>query len=219
MALELEMMDEHEKGEHVRAWLRQNGTAIIGGVALGLSLIFGWQWWQRTQVEQRVTAATQYQALDAAVERSELDAAAGLSEELSKRYAGTPYAALAALRLADAQVQAGDIEAASVSLERAATLTEEPALRALSQLRRARLLLASGQAETSLTVLESMPDEMYAGLVAEIRGDALIALGRGDEARDAFKVALTHLETGAPNRRIVELKLIDLGGELEQPEV
>jgi predicted negative regulator of RcsB-dependent stress response len=215
----LELMDEHEKGEQVRAWLRQNGSSILGGVAVGLSLIFGWQWWQRTQVEHRITAATQFQALSVAADKAELDAAAGLSEELAKRYSDTPYATLAALRLADAQVLAGEMDAAAESLAKAATLTEVPALKGLISMRRARLALASGKAEEALTFLDSIDAEMYAGLVAETRGDALSALGRSDAAREAYAQALTQLETGAPNRRIVELKLADLGGEAEQPEV
>ncbi len=55
----LELMDEHERGETVRAWLRQNGGSIVTGIAVGLALIFGWQWYQRSKVEHRVTAATQ----------------------------------------------------------------------------------------------------------------------------------------------------------------
>jgi predicted negative regulator of RcsB-dependent stress response len=60
MRMAIELMDEHEKGEHVRAWLRQNGSAIVTGVALGLAAIFGWQWWQGSQSEHRVTASIQY---------------------------------------------------------------------------------------------------------------------------------------------------------------
>jgi predicted negative regulator of RcsB-dependent stress response len=94
----LEMMDEHERGESVRAWLRQNGGAIVTGVAIGLTLIFGWQWYQRSKIEHRVAAATQYQALTDAVERKDAELVASLSEELAKNYADTPYAALAALQ-------------------------------------------------------------------------------------------------------------------------
>lgn len=208
----LEMMDEHEKGEAVRAWIRQNASAIGGGVALGLVLIFGYQWWQRSQAEHRLTAATQYQAVTDAATRQDLEALTTLSTELTKEYGDTPYALLAALQLADARIAAGQMKEAREALDASARLSQEPALQALIELRRARLALAEGESEAAIALLDAMPKEMYAGLAAEIRGDALQALGRADDAREAYSTALTELDTGAPNRRIVEMKLSDLGG-------
>ena len=215
----LELMDEHEKGERVRAWLRQNGGAIVTGVSLGLVLIFGWQWWQRSQVEHRVTAATQYQALSDALERKESDTVVAVADELAKKYDDTPYAALAAMQVADLKLAAGDEAAALKALEQVAALAgKDPALAALANLRRARVLLASGDAAAALTLAESLPEKHYAGLAAELRGDALHALKRDDEAREAYRAALTELDTGAPTRRIVEMKLSDLGGAPESKE-
>lgn len=208
----LEMMDEHERGEAVRAWVRQNGSAIVGGVALGLALIFGYQWWERSKVEHRLDAATQYQAVADAAERKDLEALNQLSGALAKDYADTPYALLAAMQVADAQINAGKIEDARKALDDAATLAQEPALKALIELRRARLALAANDAEGAIKLVDALPKDMYAGLAAEVRGDALQALGRTDEARAAYDTALIELETGAPNRRIVEMKLSDLGG-------
>lgn len=214
----LELMDEHEKGEHVRAWLRQNGSAIITGVVLGLGLIFGWQWWQRSKVEHRVTAATQYQALTDAIERKETDTVSALADALAKDYPDTPYAALAALQLADVKLASGDAGAAAKALEKVASMTTDPALAGLANLRRARLALANGDSEAALKHAAAIPKDLYAGLADEVRGDALHALGRTDDAREAYKQALTSLDTGAPNRPIVEMKLADIGGSVDQPE-
>jgi predicted negative regulator of RcsB-dependent stress response len=218
LRMALELMDEHEKGEHVRAWLRQNGTAIVTGVAIGLAGIFGWQWWQRSQVEHRVTAATQYQALTDAVERKETDTVAALADELAKNYTDTPYAALAALQLAEARLATGDAAAAEAALQRVGSLTEDAALVALANLRAARVAVDAGNAEAALARAEAIPKDMFTGFVAEVRGDALHALDRDEEARAAYRDALTELDTGAPNRRIVEMKLADLGGEPAAPE-
>jgi predicted negative regulator of RcsB-dependent stress response len=214
----IELMDEHEKGEHVRAWLRQNGSAIVTGVALGLAAIFGWQWWQGSQSEHRVTASIQYQALTEAVERNELDTVAAMAEELEREYSDTTFAVLAALQLGDARAQAGDMKGAVAALEKAGQLTKDPALAGISRLRAARLILTSGDAEAALAQLDAMPAGMYAGFAAEVKGDALSVLGRAAEARDAYAEALTQLDTGAPNRRIVEMKLADLGGDTSAPE-
>jgi predicted negative regulator of RcsB-dependent stress response len=47
----------------------------------------------------------------------------------------------------------------------------------------------------------------------ELRGDALVALGRKDEARTAYTDALTNLDANAPNHAFLEMKLNDLGSE------
>ena len=53
----MDQIDEYEQGERVRAWLRNNGSSLIGGVALGLACLGGWQWWQGQQANEKVQAA------------------------------------------------------------------------------------------------------------------------------------------------------------------
>lgn len=207
----IELMDEHEKGEHVRAWLRQNGGAIIGGVAIGLGLIFGYQWWEHSKIEHKLTAATNFQALADAVEAKDDATANALAKELSEKFGDTAYASLAALRVSGAKLQAGDMSTAASTLEDARKAAEEPALQALIDLRLARIEIGEGKAEAALKRLDGIEGDAYAGLVAEARGDALYALDRKDDARVAYEDALTALDTGAPNRNLVEMKLADLG--------
>lgn len=207
----LELMDEHEQGEKVRAWLRSNGGAIIGGVAIGLLLIFGYQWWERSKIEHKLTAATNYQALSDALEAKDDATAGALATELGDKFSDTPYAALAALRVSGAKLQAGDTASATTTLENVRASAGDPALQALVDLRLARVELGDGKAEAALQRLDKI-DGGFPGLVAEARGDALYALGRMDDARTAYQDALTALDTGAATRNLVEMKLADLGG-------
>ena len=52
-----DLLDEHEQSEKVRTWLQKNALGLIGGVALGLGLIGGWQWWQKRTQEQGFAAS------------------------------------------------------------------------------------------------------------------------------------------------------------------
>ena len=210
-------MDEHEQGELVRSWLRQNGAAIIGGVAVGLAGILGWQWWQHNQAQHKYDAATTFQALEDAVERGDNATVAQLADELGGRYANTPYGALALLRVGDSKLAEGDADASQAALTEAAKAAQDPALASLASLRLARVQLAAGKAEEALARLATIPAGDYAGLAAETRGDALLSLGRTDEAQAAYQDALTTLETGAPNRFIVEMKLADMGAAAAEP--
>ncbi len=203
-------MDEDVQGERVRAWLRANGGAILTGIAVGLVGIFSYQWWQQGQVGKKLDAANNYQALVDAVEKKDVDAAAQLATGISGRMGNAPYAGLAALRVA-AQQADKDQAAALADLARAANVSDAPAIAALAKLRSARLELAANKPDAALSLLDTIPAGQYAGLVAEVRGDALLAQNKKSDAGQAYETALAELGTGAPNRFLVELKLADLG--------
>ncbi len=203
-------MDEHEQGERVRTWLRQNGSAIITGIAVGLAGIFGYQWWQQSQAGKRLDAAANYQTLVDAIERDDAEAAGQIAAGISERLGNAPYAGLAALRVAGERAGKDD-GAALADLSRAASVKDAPAIVALAKLRQARLELSAGKPESALALLGAIPAGQYDGLAAEVRGDALLAQGKAAEAGEAYRDALTGLATGAPNRFLVEMKLADLG--------
>ncbi len=47
----MEDLTDNEREEQLRRWWSDNWAWIIGGVALGLALLAGWQYWQRYQVQ------------------------------------------------------------------------------------------------------------------------------------------------------------------------
>src|SRR6476619_1912863 len=102
-----DLLDEHEQGEKVRTWLRDNGAGLIGGVVLGLALIGGWQWWQKQQGGKQIQAGEHYQAALKTIESKDLKKAAPQVADLKG-----VYSTLAALELAKAQLDAGQRDAA-----------------------------------------------------------------------------------------------------------
>jgi predicted negative regulator of RcsB-dependent stress response len=120
------------------------------------------------------------------------------------------YADLAAMRLAQAQVDAGKEDAAIATLRGAKA---DASLQPLVQLRLARLLTATGKAEEALKIVGEASDSAS----VEARGDAFMALGKRDQAREAYLKALTGMDVAAPQRRLVELKLTDAGGTPPKP--
>lgn len=201
-------LDELEQGERVRAWLRQNGSTLVTGVALGVALIFGWQWWQNSRLEHRVTAAMQFDALTTAAEADQRDSVRDLAASLGKEYGDTPYALLADLRLAAEQADSGEIEQALATLQSAAISNQDPIFDSLISLRIARMQSALDRHDDALKTLAGVTD--FDALAAELRGDALRALDRGDEAFAAYEEALTRLDAAAPSRAIVQMKRDEL---------
>jgi len=206
-----EVLDEHEQGELVQKWLRENVFTILVGVGLGLVLIFGWQQWRGHRTRHNLDAATQYDVLSTKVEKKDYDAIKQIAAKLKSDYADTGYAALASMAEADFAAQRADLETAHASLDWAYQHAGNDALKALAGVRLARVEIAQTKAADALALLEKLPPSGYASQIGELKGDALVALGRKDEARVAYAEALTTLDPNAPNRAFVEMKLNDLG--------
>lgn len=203
-----DLLDEHEQSERVRTWLRNNAVGLIGGVALGLAAIYGWYWWKDQGEAKRLKASDEYQAVLEQVQAGKLKEAQTKAAGLK----GTAFAALAGLDLAKAQIDGGKRDEAIATLR--AISTDDAAIAAVVSQRLARLLIDAGKSEEALTLLTNIDDP----LAHEVRGDALYALGRKDQARDAYNKALVQLDVAAPQRRLVELKLSQAGGTPPKPE-
>jgi predicted negative regulator of RcsB-dependent stress response len=207
-----DVLDEHEQGELVQKWLRENAASIAIGIALGLILIFGWQQWKAHRARHAADASAQYQALADAFDAKRNDDAKTLAEALRKDYPDTAYATFAAMRLADLASDKGDLKSAAETLEGAEQHAGAPALKQLAGINLAKVKLALGDADGALKLIDGLPKGDYAALAGEVRGDILAKLHRGDDARAAYQDALTHLDPQAPNRQFVQMKLDDLGG-------
>lgn len=212
--MSIELMDEHEQGERVRAWLRENGASIVTGIAIGIAGIAGWQWWTSSEATHRAAASAQYLALGKAIEAKDRDGQQALMASLRSEFAKTPYAALGAFDMADQQLSAGENQAAVQTLRDALAGITDPALKAIGEGRLARALIATGDAEAALGVIGNAER----GSQHELRGDALRALGKKDEAITAYRKALETYSEDIPTRRMVEMKLLDLGVKTDAVE-
>ena len=203
-----DLLDEHEQSERVLAWLRSNGAGLIGGVILGLALILGWQWWKGQQATDSLKASDDYQAALKSLEAKNVKQAQAQIDALKD----TPYAPLAALDLAKAQADAGQRDAAIATLK--GVQSPNFGLQQIIQQRLARLLIDAGKAKEALQVLGDADDAAS----LEARGDAQLSLGKRDDARKSYSETLAKLDVASPQRRLVELKLTDVGGSAAKPE-
>lgn len=201
-----EFYDDHEQGERVRDWLRRNSLGLAGGIAIGLALIGGWQWWNKHQHGQRVAEGGRYQAVVDAIAAGDLEQARTHLDSLTSQ----SYATLAALNMAKAQFESGDAEAAIATLQNADS--SDPALDPVRRHRLAELLIETGQAADAVELLAGSADPAS----LETLGDAQVMLDRHEDAREAYQAALRNLDVAAPQRGLLELKLIDVGGKPAQ---
>ena len=211
-----EEYDQYEQSELVQKWLRENGVSIVVGMVIGLVGIFGWQQWRSHQVRNESEASQLYQQARIAQLSGKPDVAALSVDRLMKDYAKSPYAVFAVSDRAQQQVQDKQLDKAEASLEWAESHATEAPLKSLTMLRIARVELARNQAKTALATLDRMPAESFQGLAQELRGDALVKLGRPDDARKAYQTAMAVLSEDAPQRGALQMKLDDLAAAGKQ---
>lgn len=205
--------DEYEQGEQVRQWIKENGVAIAVGVVLALVLIFGYRQWRAHENSTEVQAASQFVLVQNGVQSNDKQGVAAASaalENLKKNFPKTAYAAFASAAMAEYDVGQNRIQPAVTNLQWAVAHSKQPALKGLFSLRLARTLLADGKAQQALTALDGVPAGDYAAVAAELRGDALLKLGKPDAARTAYQDALGKLDPDAPGRNVVQMKLDNL---------
>jgi predicted negative regulator of RcsB-dependent stress response len=201
-----DLLDEHEQGQRVQDWLRRNGLSIVGGVVLGIAAIWGFQNWQAARVNNSAADNARYQSVVSQLASSDLDEAAKQVKALEAGSNGI-YVDLAALALVKAQVDAGRIEPA---IEVLRGLKVDGEFQQLVNQRIARLQIEAGKPADALVTLAKASD----GGSQEIIGDAHVAAGKPELAREVYARALAQMDVAAPQRRLLETKLSDVGGEI-----
>lgn len=209
---------DEEKGEQLKQWWRANGRSLVGGLVIGLALVFGWQAWERHRDQQAAQASALYGQLMAAASASNREAGLELGKQIITEYSGSPYAALAALSVAKLRLEAGEAEGARDNLRWAMDNADDPSLARLARLRLARLQLSLGQADEALAL---STDDLgaFEAEFSELRGDALVAQGQLEQARAAYTRALAQAVPGSPDSALLRMKLSDAGGGAGEGEV
>lgn len=217
--MSIDQLDEYEQGEQVRNWLRQNGSSLITGIALGLACIAGYKWWLAQQDGKRFAAAAQYQSFQTAMNAKDFPKRQAESAALQKNFPKSAYVTMAQFQDA-AHLQAeGKPDQALKLLESMTAQNGDPAFAELVGLHIARLQVILGKPDAAVQRLDAVKGTVFLAEAAEVRGDAELARGNREAARKAYEDALTHLDAGEQLRSVLELKLIDAGGKPAHSEI
>jgi len=213
-----EYRTEEEQVEALRRWWDENGKSTIAAIVIAVAVGFGWQSWKANDQRAQEGASDSYQAMlqtlgagDASPEQ--LETSVGLAEQLKNEYSGSTYAQFAALHLARMAVDENNLAEAEAQLRwvlgKAAKGSDTAQV---AQLRLARVVAGSGDTDQALAILEQGGEGPYQASYALARGDILLALGRNDEAREAYSNARMQAASsqGQVNLPALEQKLQSL---------
>lgn len=196
---------EEQQVEAIKRFWNQYGKAILGGVVIGLTSLYGWRYYQ---AEQRASAEALSNNYAQLVQQQ------GNDEEWlaqAQRFIGeqgsSNYAIFAALLSAKEAVNAGDLTAAKNHLLWAQQNSKDANVKAIAQIRLARVQRELGDFTAALsTVNQSMPAS-FAAQQAELKGDILQASGDLAAAKTAFEQALAQ---AGENSQLLQIKLDEL---------
>ena len=183
-------LEEQEQISELKTWWKMYGnmvTAVLLAVSAGVVGWQGWSWYQRTQAAEAsvIYAAVQKGAMERDAKR--VREAAG---ELTEKYPGTAYAAMAALTSARMQFDVGDLKTVRAQLQWVADKARDRDLRDLGRLRLAHVLFDDKALDESLKLLGEEPVPAFAARFGELKGDILAAQGKKSEAKAAYQAAL-----------------------------
>jgi predicted negative regulator of RcsB-dependent stress response len=204
-----DLQSEKEQLEEMRAWWTVYGRYVIAGVVIAVGLLFGFNQYQSSKLAAQVEASVLYESLTVYVSDGDLDNAESVADNLASNYANTAYAAQSDLAMAKLYMDKNRDQDAADVLNELLLMRGNKALKQVGRLRLARILLYQDKPQDVVDLLADQDDAAFAGLFAEMRGDALAALGQITAAGDEYRTALADTSQTI-NRGIVQMKLVDL---------
>jgi predicted negative regulator of RcsB-dependent stress response len=210
MAKHLDLEEQEQLDQLKHFWAKYGNLIswVLIVVLGGFAAYNGWNWWQRSQGAK---AAVLYEEIDRAVQAKDLARVERVLGDLRSDFGGTTFAAQAGLLAGKAQFEAGQLDAARSALQAVLKDGKDAGLQAVARLRLASVELQAEKPEAALEVLQASVPPAFEPLLADRRGDVLLAQGKTEEAKAQYQAAWKGLDPRHELRRLVQVKLASLG--------
>ena len=203
-------LQEQEQLDDLKAFWKRWGNLITWVVTACLLAFASWNAWGWYQRDQAAKAAAMFEELDKAASAGDAERVGRIFNDMKERFPGTTLTGQGGLLAARLQYEKGQADAARASLAWVADKASEDEYRTIARLRLAGVLLDAKQYDEALKTLDAASAKEFAALVADRRGDVLLAQGKKDEARSAYQAAWKAMDDKLDYRRLVEAKLTAL---------
>jgi len=195
---------EEETIESLKQWWQENGKQLVLLVVVVFAGYTGWLMWQNSSLDNAEAASDLYEEIlslavveqGATVSDADRQRIVDAATQLQSEHSDTIYAMFGALFAAQQHVSEDNLDAAAASLQWILDNAKdgmfsktEPGLILTANLRLGRVLLAQNDYERALALVNGVDPKSFEPAFAELRGDIYSAMGRADDAREAYLAA------------------------------
>ncbi len=202
---------EEEQIESIKKWWKENGTSVVVGLVVGFGALIGGNYWMQYDASQRQNASLEFSQLQDDLQQTRNDAVMTRGDHIINNFSDTPYAVLSAFAIAKLKVDEGDLLAARARLQWVLDNSKQLEFLHMARIRMATVMLAEGNGDGALALLNSAEAGEYLPLYEELKGDIYVSLSQHSQARSAYEKALKANDKG--DNSMLQMKLDDLGGE------
>lgn len=206
----MEYLSDDERVEELKKWWKENGKSILLGVALGLSILYGWRWWVDYKNNQSIQASVIFMQAEQALREKKTEEVQAAADKIMKEFDGTPYAVETALLLAKQKIENGQLGDAKTQLQWAYDHAKTPEMKQLSRIRLARIMVALGEDDAALKLITTADAGSFLAAYEELKGDIYHKQGKDDLAREAYLKAKDALGNTVQGNPTLLLKLDDI---------
>lgn len=206
-----DLLSEKEQLEQIRSWWSEYGGYVIGGLGLGIAILVGFNYYQKSKLDAELASSAMYETLTEHVAAGSLEEAEAAANQLVTDYADTSYAAQARLALARMYMDKNRDQDAADALRAVLASDADDEIKLVARARLARILLYQNKPQEVVDLLEDQDSEAFAAIYSELLGDAYQALGRIEDAQAAYQsVLLDPLSNATVDQQLVQWKALDL---------
>ncbi|WP_318385254.1 YfgM family protein [Enterobacter sp.] len=177
--------NENEQVDALKRFFAENGKALAVGVILGVGALVGWRYWTGHQADNAKAASLSYEN-SVSVLRADKPESLVAAEKFAADNKNI-YGVFASLELAQQYVDKNELDKAAAQLQQGLSAADDENLKAVINLRLARVQVQLKQADAALKTLESIKGEGWTAIVADLRGEALLSKGDKQGARTAWE--------------------------------
>lgn len=196
---------EEQQVEAIKRFWNEYGKAILGGVVIGLAALYGWRYYQAEQRASAEALSGSYAQL--IQQQSSNEEWLAQAQSFIAEQGSSNYAVFAALLAAKEAVNASNLPEAIKQLSWVQQNTKDASVKAIAQIRLARVQRETGDYAAALATLNQTVPASFAAQQAELKGDVLQASGDLPAAKAAYQQALAQ---AGQNTQLLQIKLDEL---------
>ncbi len=195
---------EEEQVEIIKKFWKENGKSILIGVIVGISVMFGWKWYQGYKLDYETQARNLYIALE-----SDKKSAETIYHNLQNNYAKSSYSKFANFLMAKYYFEDKNHQKA-IEFLTPMIQAEDDFLAHIARLRLANVYLDLNEYSKAIDILNIENVGKFLAQYEMLRGNINLAQNNNIKAKKHFENAANNMTNNSEVQRMLIMKITDL---------